>query len=104
MCVGIPARVLRVTQLEAEVDTGDGRRRKAFLASPEVVHKGDFVLLYANTVMSRIDRRSALESLGYMKEMAIWVAEEDGLDPLEIERVFERRIRRVTGVTRSSGS
>lgn len=97
MCVGIPARVLRVVGLEAEVDAGDGRTRRAFLAAPEDIREGDFVLLYANTVMSKIDRQSALESFRYMKEMAVRAAEEDGADPDETEQIFEKRIRAVTG-------
>jgi hypothetical protein len=51
--------------------------------------------------MSKIDRQSALESLGYMKEMAVRVAEEDGLDPDKTELVFERRLRRLVGKARS---
>jgi len=101
MCIGIPARVLRIVDLEADVDTGDGRRRRALLAAPEAIRRGDYVLLYANMVMSKIDRQSALESLGYMKEMAARVAEEDGLDPDKTELVFERRLRRLAGKARS---
>lgn len=97
MCTGLPARVLRVAGLEADVDTGDGQKRRASLAAPERVHKGDYVLLYADIIVSKIDRRSALESLQYMKQMAVGAAEEDGLDVGETERMFEKRFRRLTG-------
>ena len=101
MCIGVPARVLRIVDLEADVDTGDGRTRRALLAAPEDIRRGDYVLLYANVVMSKIDRQSAIESLGYMKEMAARVAEEDGLDPAKTELAFERRLQGLAGRARS---
>ena len=97
MCTGLPARVLRVAGLEADVDAGDGRKKRVGLAAPERIRKGDYVLLYAGTIVSKIDRRSALESLQYMKQMAIASAEEDGLDVGETERVFVERSRRLAG-------
>lgn len=96
MCTGLPARVLRVAGPEADVDAGDGRKRRASLAAPERVRKGDYVLLYADTIVSKIDRRSALESLQYTKQMAVGAAAEDGLDVSETERMFEKRYRRLT--------
>jgi hydrogenase assembly chaperone HypC/HupF len=100
LCIALPARVLRVAGLEADVDTGEGRKRTVVLAVPERIRKGDYVLLYGGTVINKIDRRSALEALQYMKQMAVGTAEEDGLDAEETERTFEERFRRLTGPIR----
>jgi len=100
MCIALPARVLRVAGLEADVDTGEGRKRTVVLAVSERVRKGDYVLLYGGTIINKIDRRSALEALQYMKLMAVGRAEEDGLDVGETEHTFEERSRRLTGHVR----
>jgi hydrogenase expression/formation protein HypC len=100
MCTGVPARVLHVAGLEASVDTGNGMARKAVVAAPEALHRGDYVLLYANLIVSRIDRRSALESLRMMKEMAVSTAREDGLSLTEVSRPFDVRLRGLTGSLR----
>lgn len=92
MCIGIPARVLRVEGQEACVDRGDGLVKRAGLVAPEKVRKGDYVLLYANVIVNKIDRRSALETLETMKEMATHAAKEEGMDTREVSRAYDRRM------------
>ncbi len=99
MCTGLPARVLSVARLEAQVDVGDGRARRASVAAPEVVRRGDYVLLYANLVVRKIDRRSALEILQDMKEMAIQAAGDGGGTPEEVSSRFDRRMKGLSGRT-----
>ena len=98
MCIGLPARVLRVVDDSAEVDTGDGRVRSACIATPESVHKGDYVLLYAKLKTQKIDRGSALETVRYMGEMAAAASEEDGMDAKGVRGTYERRARRLAGL------
>ena len=100
MCVGLPARVLRVVDGSADVDTGDGRVRSVCIATPERVRKGDYVLLYANLITEKIDRRSALETLRYMGEMAAAASEEDGMDSSRAKGAYEDRARRLAGAPR----
>lgn len=99
MCVGLPARVMRVSGLDALVDAGDGRVRKVGLAAPEAVRRGDYVLLYANLIVNKIDRPSALESVQMMKEMAIRAAEEEGLSTEEASRPFDQRLEGLSART-----
>ncbi len=80
MCIGRPARVLHVTKGEADVELSDGRTRRAAIASAGIIRRGDYVLLYADLITEKIDRRSALETLRYMKAMARIAADEDWLD------------------------
>lgn len=77
MCIGRPARVLHVANGEADVELGDGRTRRAGIASADNLRRGDYVLLYADLITEKIDRRSALETLKYMKVMAGMAADED---------------------------
>ncbi len=96
MCVGVPAVVVRIDDDEAYVDAGDGRLRKAGLAAPERVRRGDYILLYGDLIVAKTDRRSALESLRMQREMAMRSAEEDGRDPVEARQPIDLRIRRLS--------
>ena len=93
MCVGFPARVLSVSDTEAYVDAGDGQKRKASLAAPEAIRRGDYVLMYANLIVNKIDRTSALETVRTMRDLAIGTAEEEGLSTEEASRPFDERLR-----------
>ena len=92
MCVGMPAVVLRVAGPSAYVSTGDGRVRKAMVAAPEKLHKGDCVLLYADTIVNRMERSAALQTIEDMKQMAMRAAEEDGKSTEVLSRAYEERL------------
>ena len=53
------------------------------------------MLLYANLITEKIDRRSALEAIRYMGEMAVTALEEDGIDTRRAKGAYERRARRL---------
>ena len=95
MCTGLPARVLRIAGDEADVESVDGRTLRVSVATPERVRGGDYVLLDANLITTRLSRASALETLGFMKEMAISAAREGGVDAAGVERLFEIRLARL---------
>jgi hydrogenase assembly chaperone HypC/HupF len=101
MCVGLPARVLRVKGPEALVDLGEGTARKVNLAAPEIIRRGDYVLLYANVAISKIDRSSAVESLQTQREMAMQVARDEGTCLDDVARHFDTRIKGLSKRTQS---
>jgi hydrogenase maturation factor len=82
------------------VDTGNGPTRKAVIAVPEKVRAGDFILLYGDTAMNKIDRKSAMETLETMKELAVSVAKEEGQSIAEVKRLYGQRGRRLAGLAR----
>jgi hydrogenase expression/formation protein HypC len=96
LCIGLPARVVSVEGSEASVQTGRGPRR-VILALPEQVRKGDYVILMGDAALSKIDRRTALETLADMKRIALSAAEEDGDDTTAIERLYRRRAELLEG-------
>ena len=99
MCFALPARVLRVAGLEAEVDTGYGKIRKIVLGITEPVRRGDYVLLYAGTALEKIDRETALESLQSMRLLAMASAEK-GREDRATKKIFDERYRRLSGSAR----
>jgi len=101
LCVGLPARVLRVTGPEAVVDLGTGMAKKVNLAAPEIIRRGDYVLLYANVVVSKIDRSSAVESLQTLREMAMQAARDEGTCLDDVARHFDTRIKALSKRTHS---
>lgn len=96
MCVGLPARVIHVAEGGADVDVGGGRIQRASIVTADRIYKGDYVLLYANLIMEKIDRRSALETLGYMKEMAALAAEDDCVHGNKARTEFIKRASQLT--------
>lgn len=97
MCMGIPARITAIMGQEASVDIGDGRSRRAVLASATEVRRGDFVLLYGDTVLDKIRLRSALETLGTMRDLAVCAAQAEGRDSRRVEQLYEARAKRLAG-------
>jgi hydrogenase maturation factor len=92
--------VVRVIGQEATVDTGIGPARKAVIAVPESVQAGDYILLYGDTALNKMDRESAMETLETMKELAVSVAKEEGRRVAEVERLYLQRERRLAGPVR----
>ena len=97
MSISLLSSFILVVFDSAEVDTGGGRVRSACIASPEGVRKGDYVLLYANLITEKIDRRSALETFRYLGEMAAAASGEDGMDASRAKGTYERQARRLAG-------
>jgi hydrogenase expression/formation protein HypC len=95
MCWGIPAKVLAINELTAKVDFGDGSIKEVLIAIGDELHIGDFVLVHAGAIISKISLEDLLTSFEYLKEMAIEAAKENGIDPEEVKREFDIKIKRL---------
>jgi hydrogenase assembly chaperone HypC/HupF len=95
MCVGLPARVIRVAGEEAVVETGKGRPMKVALAVAERVRPGDYVYLLGDTALYKIDENSAKETHESLMDLALASTEEDGGDMEEVAKSYQRRAERI---------
>lgn len=95
MCLGVYGRVLEAGDLAAKVDLGDGRAREMTVATADNLRRGDFVLVYAGTVVSKVSQASMLKSLRYLKEMAVEAAKEEGGSTREVRRKFSSRAKQL---------
>lgn len=59
MCVMLPARVLRVTGIQAEVEMGDGQRTTANAINCPDLAAGEHVLIDRGLIVERIDAAEA---------------------------------------------
>lgn len=90
MCLGIPGRVVEITDAErhiAKVDVS-GVRRKVHvgLVLPDGLEIGDWVLIHVGFAISRIDEQEARATLDLLKEMGgVYEEEMQELKGSEIE-------------------
>lgn len=96
MCWGVPARVLRVEGFTALVDFGGGVEREVLVAASDV-HSGDYVLVHAGIIVSKIRRDEMVKILDAYKEMAVQMAVEEGLKREEAERYYDEILRDILG-------
>ena len=68
MCLGIPAKVVRIDEVMAEVDVG-GVKRKISIQLLQDVRIGEYVLLHAGFAIQRIDEKEARETLKLLEEI-----------------------------------
>ncbi len=97
MCLGIPGRILKISQDDPMLATVDvcGVRREVNIAcvvdegAPAESCVGAWVLVHVGFAMSRIDEAEAQETLRLLEELAEMQAEleamEDAPDPLAAE-------------------
>ena len=83
MCLGIPGRIVEVSEIDAEglirmgkVDFG-GIAREVCLAYVPEAEVGDYVVVHAGFAISRLDEAEAQETLALMVESGILVAAPD---------------------------
>ncbi len=71
MCLGIPAKVLRVWK-EGELKLGEvemgGLRKEVIISLPDEVKPGEYVVVHAGIAISRIDEGEVEETLKIWKE------------------------------------
>ena len=79
MCLGIPARVIRVWEegslKYARVDLG-GLKKEIILALSEEVKEGDYVVVHAGIGISKIDEREVEETVKVWKEYLEAISEQ----------------------------
>lgn len=68
MCLGIPAKIVRIDEAMAEVDVG-GVKRKISIQLLQDVRMGEYVLLHAGFAIQRIDEKEARETLKLLEEI-----------------------------------
>ena len=86
MCLAIPSKVLSIDENNiAEVDTLGVKRKVSLDLIQEEVKPGDYVLIHVGYAMSKIDEKSALESLEVYKMLAeAAMQEEDPISPEDL--------------------
>jgi hydrogenase expression/formation protein HypC len=68
MCIAIPAKVVQVTEHEAEVDLmGNTKKVNIDLVAEELM-PGDYVLVHAGYAIEKIEESIALETLAIFEE------------------------------------
>lgn len=74
MCLGIPGRVVRIYQDRgtpmADVDFG-GAEKDVCLAYLPDLRVGDYTIVHAGFALTRLDERSALDSLTAFRELGM---------------------------------
>lgn len=68
MCLGIPARVVKVLGDTAIVDFGGVRREVDILLQPDV-KEGDYVIVHAGAVISKLSIEEAEKTLKIWEEL-----------------------------------
>ena len=68
MCISVPAKIISITEKSAEVEVYS-TRRKVFLGFDEA-KIGDWVLLYGELALTRLDEREALATLDLLSRLA----------------------------------
>lgn len=69
MCLGIPGRVVEVKGDKAVVDISGIKREVDALLVPDV-KPGDFVIVHAGAIISKISREDYEETIKYLRELA----------------------------------
>jgi len=68
VCLGIPARILKLEGELAEVEIG-GTVQKANIQLVPEAKIGEYVLLHAGFAIQRLDEKEALETLKLLEEL-----------------------------------
>ena len=68
MCVGLPAKVVRIQDGMALVDAS-GARREVSAELLSDIDPGDYVMVHAGFAISVVDEKEALETLKYLAAM-----------------------------------
>jgi hydrogenase expression/formation protein HypC len=91
MCLGIPARIVRIDDAEAmlaTVEVAGVRRQVNVMCIVDEEHPlescvGDWVLLHVGFAMSRIDEAEAAETLRVLSQLGEMQVELDAMQPTD---------------------
>lgn len=97
MCWAVPAKVTAVDGMIAKVDFGSGTVREVLAAAPEELFAGDFVLVHAGAVISKLNVEEFMESFGYYREIAVQMAIDSGIPKKQAEREVDSSLRGLLG-------
>jgi hydrogenase expression/formation protein HypC len=93
LCWAVPARVIEINDLIAEVDFGGGTVREVLAATPEALSVGDYVLVHAGTAISKLSESEFLESYSYYRDIAVQIEVDAGIPKKRAEREVDRSLR-----------
>ncbi len=68
MCLGIPGKVVEITEGMAKVDVG-GTRKEASLMLLEEASVGDYVIVHAGFAIEKVDEKEAEKTLEIVDEL-----------------------------------
>ncbi|GBC70756.1 hypothetical protein HRbin02_00526 [Candidatus Calditenuaceae archaeon HR02] len=74
MCLGVYGKVVRVEEELAVVDFGGGLTKDA-LVGVEEIREGDYVVVHAGTIVSRLSDEEFMEVFRYVEEAAKQLAQ-----------------------------
>jgi len=70
MCLAVPAKIISISGLQAEIDI-DGIRRKTSLYLTPEAREGDYVLLHAGFAIKVLDKEEAAQTLDLLRQMNV---------------------------------
>lgn len=85
MCWGVYGKVLEVSEKTVKVDFGGVVRE--VLSSLDDVSPGDYVIVHAGLIISKLSREEFLESFKYIREIAEKLIEDGELSIEELEEM-----------------
>ncbi len=68
MCLSVPARVEKISGLNATVDFGGTKKEVSIMLFPDL-KVGDFVLVHAGFVIQKLDEAEAVKTIEAFKEI-----------------------------------
>ncbi len=90
MCWAVPARVVRVEGMLAQVDFGGAVR--TVVVAAEGVKEGDIVLVHAGAIIGKVRPEDFAESIKLYAELALETALQSGLSRKEAEELVKRQL------------
>ena len=77
MCLGIPAKIVRIENKMGTIDV-EGTQREVSLLLQEDAQVGDYVIVHAGFAIQKIDEAEALETLRFLREIVTELDERFG--------------------------
>lgn len=77
MCLGIPAKIIKIENNMGTIDM-EGTRREVSLLLQEDAKVGDYVIVHAGFAIQKIDEEQALETLSFLRQIAAEIDEKLG--------------------------
>ena len=77
MCLGIPAKIVRIENNMGTIDV-EGTQREVSLLLQEDAKVGDYVIVHAGFAIQKIDEEEALETLRFLRQIVAELDEKFG--------------------------
>ena len=77
MCLGIPAKIVRIKNNMGTIDI-EGTQREVSLLLQEDAKVGDYVIVHAGFAIQKIDEEEALETLRFLRQIVAELDEKLG--------------------------